>query len=212
MGFTSLPSQQSDLVDRTRGLALASPVSDRTDSLPITPDAVSDARPSAAEDDLGLARVPSELYDVGGDSSNCRSVVIRQQPPALDVLPNEVLLHILGFLDVSDLLSTSRVSQHCDYLFHELHVLILADKPSSPKPLSLPCPSSTSPTSKPHCRVPIAHCTPVSSGSHLSLHFSHENLCGITPTGSISRIDPSFSASRKQTVSRGPRAEMCPST
>lgn len=28
----------------------------------------------------------------------------------LAVLPNEVLLHVLGFLDVSDLLATSRVS------------------------------------------------------------------------------------------------------
>lgn len=33
-----------------------------------------------------------------------------QGPPALDGLPNEILFHILEFLDVNDVLSTSRVS------------------------------------------------------------------------------------------------------
>lgn len=39
------------------------------------------------------------------DDDNAAAAVVR-----LDDLPNEVLLHILGFLDVSDLLATSRVS------------------------------------------------------------------------------------------------------
>lgn len=34
----------------------------------------------------------------------------RDAKVTLAVLPNEVLLHVLGFLDVSDLLATSRVS------------------------------------------------------------------------------------------------------
>ncbi|KAF4121407.1 FBOX protein [Geosmithia morbida] len=36
----------------------------------------------------------------------------RGDPPALDALPNEILFHILRFLDVNDVLSTSRTSQH----------------------------------------------------------------------------------------------------
>jgi hypothetical protein len=32
--------------------------------------------------------------------------------PSLEDLPNEVLFHVMGFLDVNDLLSTSRVSSH----------------------------------------------------------------------------------------------------
>jgi hypothetical protein len=43
---------------------------------------------------LGLAQVGSSL----------------QYSPCLELLPNELLLHVLGFLDVSDLLATSRVS------------------------------------------------------------------------------------------------------
>jgi hypothetical protein len=35
------------------------------------------------------------------------------QSPSLENLPNEVLFHIMGFLDVNDLLSTSRVSIDC---------------------------------------------------------------------------------------------------
>ncbi|PHH80650.1 hypothetical protein CDD83_3678 [Cordyceps sp. RAO-2017] len=35
------------------------------------------------------------------------------RPPPLERLPNEVLLHILGFLDVDDLLSASRVRVAC---------------------------------------------------------------------------------------------------
>jgi hypothetical protein len=35
------------------------------------------------------------------------------QSPSLETLPNEVLFHIMGFLDVNDLLSTSRVSIDC---------------------------------------------------------------------------------------------------
>jgi hypothetical protein len=34
----------------------------------------------------------------------------RSFPPCLELLPNEILLHVLGFLDVCDLLATSRVS------------------------------------------------------------------------------------------------------
>jgi hypothetical protein len=45
---------------------------------------------------LGLAQVGSSL----------------QYSPCLELLPNELLLHVLGFLDVSDLLATSRTNRH----------------------------------------------------------------------------------------------------
>jgi hypothetical protein len=37
-------------------------------------------------------------------------VYAHSSPPCFERLPNEILLHVLGFLDVSDLLVTSRVS------------------------------------------------------------------------------------------------------
>ncbi|GAP89431.1 putative F-box domain-containing protein [Rosellinia necatrix] len=46
---------------------------------------------------------------VGASLSTLRRV---WDPPNLDRLPNEVLMQILGFLDVSDLLTTSRINHH----------------------------------------------------------------------------------------------------
>lgn len=40
--------------------------------------------------------------------------------PSLEQLPVEILLHVLGFLDVDDLLSTSRVSRLLPMLGHEM--------------------------------------------------------------------------------------------
>lgn len=55
---------------------------------------------TAADADNGLPEKSAAVFD-------CR----RDPAPNLSDLPNEILLHILGYLDVCDLLSTSRVSQ-----------------------------------------------------------------------------------------------------
>lgn len=44
----------------------------------------------------------------------CVSDWVHNGPVSFEELPNEVLFHILGFLDVSDLLSASRVGDSID--------------------------------------------------------------------------------------------------
>ncbi|KAF5025765.1 hypothetical protein F66182_2098 [Fusarium sp. NRRL 66182] len=56
---------------------------------------------------VGICSVSSLKTAVGG-GVKLQGVVT--QSPSLEVLPNEVLFHIMGFLDISDLLSTSRTS------------------------------------------------------------------------------------------------------
>ncbi|KAF7561696.1 hypothetical protein G7046_g2458 [Stylonectria norvegica] len=82
-------------------------------------------------DILPLARIPHEaalpapshahalvhLYDPEGHvGPDYRLYWARSRPPSIEHLPNEVLFNILGFLDVSDLLATSRTS----HLFRSL--------------------------------------------------------------------------------------------
>lgn len=61
----------------------------------------------AAGDALSASstKLPSPKYEGLAVKSAGRDAKV-----TLVVLPNEVLLHVLGFLDVSDLLATSRVS------------------------------------------------------------------------------------------------------
>lgn len=69
---------------------------------------VKDARPSGGDDD----------DDIDDD---VRRYLAAVRPPldssnGIEELPNEVLLHVLGYLDVNDLLATSRVSLMCPVL------------------------------------------------------------------------------------------------
>lgn len=67
---------------------------------------VADSRVSSPS---GLAAAPN-LASNGWLYISRSSEITSQSPTAFLNLPNEILLHILGYLDVSDLLSTSRVS------------------------------------------------------------------------------------------------------
>lgn len=60
----------------------------------------------------GRSHAESDHMDVSGsDLVTCWRPSSRVHgQPSLDVLPNEVLFNVLGFLDVCDLLATSRVS------------------------------------------------------------------------------------------------------
>lgn len=110
------------LIPTTRQLAISHPhhrvqvhVGDRARDPPTSSSAVADARPRPrppALDD-GVA-VRHEQQQQTTASSSYLALSRRPQCPAgangfLSDLPNELLLHILGYLDVNDLLSTSRV-------------------------------------------------------------------------------------------------------
>lgn len=122
-------TSSDQLTSQTRRLSLLSPPSDDPGSLvpvedgkPFSPaiPVVADAQPAA------MSTIPSLLQEAAcpasshsnaglvtqaegseGCSGNVRAVL---DPPCLESMPNEVLFQIMGFLDVSDLLSASRVS------------------------------------------------------------------------------------------------------
>lgn len=75
--------------------------------------AVADARPRPQIDDgVRDEQQQQQQQTLAASSSSCLTMFRRPYhttDPMLSELPNEVLLHILGYLDVNDLLSTSRV-------------------------------------------------------------------------------------------------------
>ncbi|TQN73305.1 hypothetical protein CSHISOI_02124, partial [Colletotrichum shisoi] len=78
--------------------------------------AVADARPGFQADDG--ARAEQQWAPEASSPSSCLTLF---RPPyqsagAISELPNEIMLHILGYLDVSDLLSTSRTNHHLRHL------------------------------------------------------------------------------------------------
>jgi hypothetical protein len=103
------------LIDQTRFLALSPPLADGEDAGLLNP--TSPAAVTAAQPSLGLEQTAvSECIASTTASASWIPPPDRVDGPAvgralltLCTLPNEILLHILGFLDVSDLLSTSRV-------------------------------------------------------------------------------------------------------
>ncbi|KAI8686348.1 F-box domain-containing protein [Fusarium keratoplasticum] len=124
-------TSSDQLTSQTRRLSLLSPPSDDPGSLvpvedgkPFSPaiPVVADAQPAA------MSTIPSLLQEAAcpasshsnaglvtqaegseGCSGNVRAVL---DPPCLESMPNEVLFQIMGFLDVSDLLSASRTNHH----------------------------------------------------------------------------------------------------
>ncbi|WQF88095.1 Putative F-box domain-containing protein [Colletotrichum destructivum] len=78
--------------------------------------AVADARPGFQAHDG--ARAEQQWAPEASSPSSCLTFF---RPPyqsagAISELPNEIMLHILGYLDVSDLLSTSRTNHHLRHL------------------------------------------------------------------------------------------------
>lgn len=106
-------------VGSTLGSPSLSPASTRSPS-PASPSslAAKTRRQSPArEGTLVVSRASSRSSSVGGKRQIQAQVQRRDSlgvavPWSLDDLPNEVLLHILGFLDVNDQLATSRVGVH----------------------------------------------------------------------------------------------------
>lgn len=92
-------------------------------------DVVTDAQPSTMTIVPTLQRTALPALDEVGSRSaepwclefnscgSCGQVFelphVSPRQPTLEGLPNEVLFHILGFLDVDDLLSASRVGNWC---------------------------------------------------------------------------------------------------
>lgn len=125
-------TSSDQLTSQTRRLSLLSPPSGDPGSLvpvedgkPFSPAAISvvaDAQPAAMSMLPSLpqqeAAYPASSHSNAGlviqaEGSECCSggnVRAVLDPPCLESMPNEVLFQIMGFLDVSDLLSASRVS------------------------------------------------------------------------------------------------------
>lgn len=105
--------QAGQLISQTHRLSLSSPV-----HVPVTDDttqamgtrhlspavyAVADAQPAEISHYAGFTHASPTSPDA------CLQEQTLTRLSHLEQLPNEVLFHILGFLDVNDLLSTSRV-------------------------------------------------------------------------------------------------------
>ncbi|KAK1967447.1 F-box domain-containing protein [Colletotrichum sublineola] len=99
-----------------RSLSPAVPVSAVGD--PLTYAAAADARPPFKADKGGTHAEQQWGAPEGASPSPCLTMF---GPPyhtngAISELPNEIMLHILGYLDVNDLLSASRTNHHLRHL------------------------------------------------------------------------------------------------
>jgi F-box associated protein len=111
-GFAS-PSPEPQVI----GCADAQPSPEVDRDLAITPACIVEAAyrssPASLHSGSLLALLGSDVLDWGMGGGNGRrgcSQLTTTPPVSLSDLPNEILFHILSFLDVSDLLTTSRVS------------------------------------------------------------------------------------------------------
>ncbi|KAM5371337.1 hypothetical protein ACJZ2D_008035 [Fusarium nematophilum] len=120
-------TSSDQLTSQTRRLSLCSPRPDDPGSLALAEGerafspasvAAADAQPPVASMVPSLPREVArpafpDVHVLVAETDLCGVVGVRgvlPRPTCLENLPNEVLFHIMGFLDVSDLLSTSRTS------------------------------------------------------------------------------------------------------
>lgn len=127
--MNAVATSPDQVIPQVHQLSLASPRHENPNRLALTQDNLASSAIVDARSDLTsmnsslLPDVPYLASSITGTftvSLLPRNIEGRTRPPgaitqyhSLEDLPNELLFHIMGFLDVNDLLSTSRVSNNC---------------------------------------------------------------------------------------------------